>query len=159
MVENVFFFAKFAVAFYSTDFLETCKNDGPHGDAPSVVFSEFLSWWNKGKIHKNSTANFAKKKHVFNHISPPERGGGSKRWWWGSFIMSNNIPSLNQEYTQKMFRGKPTPLRGAEGVQSLASRWKLSTNSIKSKYAKFQICIIECTVHSYFSSNQISPTI
>jgi len=36
---------KFAVAFYSTDFLETCTNDGPHGDTPSVIFSEFLSWY------------------------------------------------------------------------------------------------------------------
>jgi len=47
--KRVFSFAKFAVAFYSTDFLETCTNDG--GDTLSVIFSEFLSWWNKGKIH------------------------------------------------------------------------------------------------------------
>jgi len=53
-VKTCFFFEKFAVALYSTDFLETCKNDGPHGDAPSVIFSEFLSWFNKGKIRKHS---------------------------------------------------------------------------------------------------------
>jgi len=48
-----FFFAKFAVRFYSTDFLETSKNDGPHRDTLSVIFSGVLSWWNKGKIDKN----------------------------------------------------------------------------------------------------------
>jgi len=47
------FFVKFAAAFYSTDFLETCTNDGPHGDILSVIFSEFLRWWNEGKIHEN----------------------------------------------------------------------------------------------------------
>jgi len=50
--KTCFFFAKFAVAFYSTAFLETCTNDGPHGDTPSVIFSEFLSWWNKGKTYE-----------------------------------------------------------------------------------------------------------
>jgi len=51
--KTCFFFAKLAVAFYSTDFLETCTNGGPHGDTPPVIFSEFLSWWDKGKIHEN----------------------------------------------------------------------------------------------------------
>ena len=41
--KTCFFFAKFAVAFYSTDFFETCTNDGPYGDTRSVIFSEFLS--------------------------------------------------------------------------------------------------------------------
>jgi len=43
--KTCFFFAKFAVVFYSTDFLETRTNDRPHGDTPSVIFSEFLSWY------------------------------------------------------------------------------------------------------------------
>jgi len=51
--KTCFFFAKFAFAFYSTDFLEICTNNGQHGDTPSVIFSEFLSCWNKGKIHEN----------------------------------------------------------------------------------------------------------
>ena len=42
MVENVFFLW-FTIAFYSTDFLETCTNDEPHGDAPSVIFPEFYA--------------------------------------------------------------------------------------------------------------------
>ena len=105
-----------------------------------------------GQVERDS--EFCKKKtHVFDHISPLEKGGGSKFWWWGFFIIFNNIPSLNQDYTQKMFRGRPTPLRGEEGVQSRASRWKLSTKSIESKYTKFQVCIIECTVQLYLSSN------
>ena len=36
--KRCFFFARFAVAFYSTDFLETCRNDGTNEDTLSVVF-------------------------------------------------------------------------------------------------------------------------
>ena len=69
--------------------------------------------------------------------------------------MSNNIPSLNQEYTQDMFRGRPpSPGGGAERMESSASRWKLATKSIESKYTKFQVCIIKCTVHLYLSQNR-----
>ena len=72
--------------------------------------------------------------------------------------MSNNIPSLNQEYTREMFRRRPTSLRGAEGVKSSASRWKLATKSIQSKYTKFQVCIIECTVEAEIAHTNKSFT-
>jgi len=59
------------------------------------------------------------RKNTFSIISHRRRGEGLEILVVRSFIMSNNIPSLNQEYTQKMFRGRLTPLRGAEGCNRL----------------------------------------
>jgi len=93
----------------------------------------------------------SQRKNTFSTKSHRRRGEGARNFGGGVLSLCLTIP-LNQEYTRKMFRGRPTLLRGAEGVQSLASRWKLSTKSIESKYTKFQVCIIECTVEAEISS-------